>query len=131
MTSKATDQAGVSESWRKEIKRRRKDFHEGKANPVSAKEALRQARAAIRKAPKYISVQEAEYVSGHKLRLLFNDMTERVMDFGSFLKQARNPMITKYRRLKEFKAFTLKDGDVMWGDFEMIFPVWDLYRGEI
>jgi putative addiction module component (TIGR02574 family) len=37
----------VSEEWRKEIERRRQDFREGKANPVSAEEALRRARAAI------------------------------------------------------------------------------------
>lgn len=37
----------VSESWRKEIERRRQDFREGKANPISAEEALRQAHAAI------------------------------------------------------------------------------------
>lgn len=129
--STTADRDKLSGAWRKEIQRRRKDFREGKANPVLAKEALGEARAAIRKAPKYISVKQADYVSSHKLRLRFNDMTERVMDFGPFLKQAGNPMITKYRRLKEFKAFTLKDGDVMWGDFEMIFPVWDLYRGEI
>jgi putative addiction module component (TIGR02574 family) len=37
----------VSEVWREEITRRRKDFAEGKANPVSAEEALRRAHAAI------------------------------------------------------------------------------------
>jgi putative addiction module component (TIGR02574 family) len=37
----------VSEAWRKEIDRRRQDFREGKANAVSAEEALRQAYAAI------------------------------------------------------------------------------------
>jgi putative addiction module component (TIGR02574 family) len=37
----------VSELWREEIARRRKDFSEGKANPVSAEEALRRAYAAI------------------------------------------------------------------------------------
>ena len=37
----------VSESWRKEIARRRGDFREGKANPVTAEEALRQAHSAI------------------------------------------------------------------------------------
>ena len=37
----------VSVAWRQEIARRRQDFHEGKANPVSAEEALRQAHAAI------------------------------------------------------------------------------------
>jgi putative addiction module component (TIGR02574 family) len=33
--------------WRNEIERRRQDFREGKANSVSAEEALRQAQAAI------------------------------------------------------------------------------------
>ena len=37
----------VSGSWRKEIERRRQDFRDGKANPVPAEEALRQAHAAI------------------------------------------------------------------------------------
>jgi putative addiction module component (TIGR02574 family) len=37
----------VSELWRKEIERRRQDFREGKAKPVTAEEALRQAHAAI------------------------------------------------------------------------------------
>ena len=37
----------VGEAWRMEIQRRRQDFLDGKANPVSAEEALRQAYAAI------------------------------------------------------------------------------------
>jgi len=37
----------VSEAWRLEISRRREDFRLGRANPVPAEEALRQAHAAI------------------------------------------------------------------------------------
>jgi len=37
----------VTEAWGKEIERRRNDFREGKAKPVPADEALRQAHAAI------------------------------------------------------------------------------------
>jgi len=37
----------VGEPWRIEIERRRQDFRDGKANPVSSDEALRQAYAAI------------------------------------------------------------------------------------
>jgi putative addiction module component (TIGR02574 family) len=37
----------VSDLWRDEIARRREDFREGRANPVSADEALRRAHAAI------------------------------------------------------------------------------------
>lgn len=37
----------ISEEWRAEIERRRQEFRQGKANPVSAEEALRRAYAAI------------------------------------------------------------------------------------
>jgi putative addiction module component (TIGR02574 family) len=37
----------VSDAWRIEIKRRQRDFDEGRANEVSAEEALRRAAAAI------------------------------------------------------------------------------------
>jgi len=37
----------VSELWHEEIARRRRDFREGKANPVPSEEALRRAHAAI------------------------------------------------------------------------------------
>lgn len=41
------DVSEVSELWREEIARRRADFREGRASPVSAEEALRRAQAAI------------------------------------------------------------------------------------
>jgi putative addiction module component (TIGR02574 family) len=37
----------VSELWHEELARRRQDFREGKANAVSADEALRRAQAAV------------------------------------------------------------------------------------
>jgi len=83
------------------------------------------------KLPKYISVNQAEYVAGHKLRLTFNDGTVRGVDFGPFLAQARNPDITDYRDLEQFKTFRIDQGDLVWGDYQMIFPIMDLYRGEI
>jgi hypothetical protein len=79
----------------------------------------------------YLEVVEAEYVSGYRIRLSFNDGLVRVMDFEPFLKKAQNPMITKYRQLRNFKKFHLHYGDLMWGDFDMIFPITDLHRGEI
>ena len=79
----------------------------------------------------YLRIKEAKYVPRHRVDIKFNDGTHRVVDFGPFLKQARNPMFTKYRRTKEFKSFHIQDGDLMWGDFEMIFPIMDLYQGNI
>jgi len=79
----------------------------------------------------YLEITEAKYVSGYKIHLAFNDGKARVMDFEPFLRKAMNPEITKYRQLRHFKKFHLDYGDLMWGDFEMIFPIMDLYKGEI
>jgi hypothetical protein len=80
---------------------------------------------------KYIDVIGAEYASDYKIRLTFNDDTSRVVDFEPFLRRTQHPDLTQYRALKKFKSFRVVDGNLMWGDYEMIFPVWDLYRGEI
>jgi hypothetical protein len=80
---------------------------------------------------KYLEIVQAEYLSGYKIRLAFNDGMVRVMDFEPFLRRAMNPDITKYRQLRNFKKFHLHYGDLMWGDFEMIFPTTDLHHGNI
>lgn len=79
----------------------------------------------------YLKVTQAQYQSGYKIKLLFNDNTERVVDFGPFLKQSRNPNIMDYLDVNEFKKFRIEHGNLMWGDFQMIFPIMDLYRGVI
>lgn len=78
-----------------------------------------------------LEIKEAKYVSGYKIRLTFSDGKVVVVDLEPFLRQATNPDITQYRQLRKFKAFRLDYGDLMWGDYEMIFPTADLYRGEI
>ena len=82
-------------------------------------------------AKNYLEITEAEYVSGYKIRLTFNDKLERVMDFEPFLRKARNPDLTQYRQLRKFKSFRLHYGDLMWGDYEMIFPIAGLHAGKI
>ena len=80
---------------------------------------------------RYLEVTEAKYLSGYKLLLTFNDGAARVVDFGPFLEKARNPDTTDYRDLKLFKSFCIDHGDLVWGDYQMIFPIMDLYRGTI
>ena len=81
--------------------------------------------------PVYLEIIEAEYVSGYQIRLAFKDGTKRVMDFEPFLRNAQNPDLTDYRQMRKFKSFRLHHGDLVWGDYQMIFPIIDLYRGEI
>lgn len=82
-------------------------------------------------APTYLEVTQAEYVSGYKVRVTFNDGTAQEVDFDPFLRKARNPDLTQYRQLRKFKNFRLHYGDLMWGDYEMIFPITDLHAGVI
>ncbi len=82
-------------------------------------------------ATQFLEVTEAEYISGYNLLLTFDDGTVRVVDFGPFLAKARNPDTTDFRDLKKFKSFHIQDGDLVWGDYQMIFPIMDLYRGNI
>ena len=83
------------------------------------------------RATNYLEITEAKHVSDYKIRLVFNDGTVRVMDFEPFLRKARNPDITQYRQMRRFKTFRLHYGDLMWGDFEMIFPLEDYYSEKV
>ena len=79
----------------------------------------------------HIEISEAVYTSDYRIRLRFSDKTERVVDFGPFLQNARNPDTTDFRDLNKFKTFRVENGDLIWGDYQMIFPIIDLYKGEV
>ena len=78
-----------------------------------------------------IAIQKAQYQGDYKIHFLFSDGVERTMDFGPFIENAKNPMTKKYLDKSLFQSFTLEHGDIMWNDFEMCFPIWDLHEGTL
>lgn len=78
-----------------------------------------------------ISISKADYVGEYKIKFLFSDGVERLIDFSDFLKNARNPMARKYLDKKLFTTYTIDYGDIIWNDYEMCFPIWDLHEGKI
>lgn len=78
-----------------------------------------------------IEIKSANYLKDYQLRLLFNDGKSRIVDFEIFLKSSLNPMIRKYLKKSNFQNFSIKYGDLVWGDYEMCFPIWDLYEGKL
>ncbi|MCP4358697.1 MAG: DUF2442 domain-containing protein [Chloroflexi bacterium] len=78
-----------------------------------------------------VDIKTAEYIEGYKLRLVFNNNKERIVDFGPFLQKTLNPMIRKYLKLDDFKNFTVEYGDLFWHDYDLCFPIVDLYDGRI
>ncbi len=80
---------------------------------------------------KVINVEKVKYLSEHKLKLSFNDGVEQIIDFGPFLSNSLNPLIKKYLDLKEFKKYEIENGDLEWNDYDLCFPVADLYENNI
>ena len=80
---------------------------------------------------KYISIKQAKYIDNYKIYLLFDDGKETTVDFKNFIIKSHHPDIKKYRDFELFKKFTLKYGEIEWNDYELSFPIYDLYRGKI
>ena len=80
---------------------------------------------------KVIAITKAEYKGNFMIELQFSDDSMKVVDFKSFLEESKNPMTKKYLVESNFKKFRLAYGDQLWGDYEMCFPIWDLYTGKI
>jgi hypothetical protein len=78
-----------------------------------------------------IFVERAEQVGELRLRLSFSDSTERIIDFTPFLRASSNPLIRAYLEPAAFARFTVKDGDLIWDDYELCFPICDLYEGRL
>ena len=78
-----------------------------------------------------ISINKADYIGDYKIKFLFSDGVERLIDFAGFLQNVKNPMTTKYLDKTLFKIFSIDYGDIIWNDYEMCFPIWDLHEGKI
>ncbi len=79
----------------------------------------------------FLKILKAEYMGGYVLKLFFSEGCERTIDFSSFLENSSHPEIKKYLSIKRFKSYKLENDDLMWGDFDLIFPINDLYAGKI
>jgi hypothetical protein len=79
----------------------------------------------------YLEITAARYLKNYQIEFEFNDETQTIIDFEQFLKQAKNPMLKKYLDLNQFKNFTVRDGDIDWNDYELCFPIADIYEGHL
>ena len=82
-------------------------------------------------ADQVITIEAVKHIEAHKLELLFNDGTRRLIDFFPFLSTSLNPHIRKYLDPEAFLKFEIDNGDLEWNDYDLCFPIWDLYEGEI
>jgi hypothetical protein len=78
-----------------------------------------------------ISIEQAKQLDDYKLQLVFNDQSSQVVDFYPFLSKSLNPLIRKYLAAEEFAKFEIDEGDLEWNDYDLCFPIADLYENKI
>ena len=78
-----------------------------------------------------IYVTSANYIGDYAIRLEFNDNNEKLVDFKPFLNQHGHPSIKKYLDEQLFENFQIINGNLNWNDFDLIFPIDDLYNNSI
>jgi len=81
--------------------------------------------------PATINIVAAELVGDFRIHLQFDDGIEQTVDFKPFLTHALHPDIRAWLDPARFAAFRLEYGELIWGDYDLCFPVIDLYRNQI
>ncbi len=78
-----------------------------------------------------LSIEQVSQIDDYKLKLVFNDQSSQVVDFKPFLTKSLNPLIRKYLAPEEFAKFEVDGGDLEWNDYDLCFPIADLYENRI
>jgi len=78
-----------------------------------------------------VDIIEAEYIPPYTIHLWFSDGAEQTINFEPFLKRSNHPEIRKYLDTELFKSFSIAHGRLDWNDYDLCFPIKDLYEGTI
>ena len=81
--------------------------------------------------PAIINIMSARQVADYCIQLIFDDGTEQMIDFKPFLASAIHPDIRTWLIPEKFASFRIVYGELVWGDYELCFPILDLYRNDI
>ena len=78
-----------------------------------------------------IRVVTATEIGDYTLRITFDDGTAQEIDFKPFLNSALHPDIRAYLDPQRFSSFRIEYGDLVWGDYDLCFPIIDLYKNQL
>ncbi len=81
--------------------------------------------------PKIVNLVTVTSDGDYRLHLCFDDATEQLIDFYPFLARAVQPDIRAYLDPARFAAFRVEYGELVWGDYELCFPMADLYHNRV
>jgi hypothetical protein len=79
----------------------------------------------------HIEIFRAKHLGGYRILIEFDDGHLQEVDFGPFLESASHPQIREFLKAEKFIQFRIEYGDLIWGDYELCFPICDLYENHI
>ena len=79
---------------------------------------------------KPLTIIIAKNLGNYHILVEFNDGVEKFVDFSDFLLKSKRQSIKKYLDETLFGTFKIIDGNLNWNDYDMIFPIADLYDGK-
>jgi hypothetical protein len=80
---------------------------------------------------KSINILTADQVGDYSIRLRFDDDTEQTVNFEPFLSRSLHPDIQAFLDPVHFSTFRLEYGDLVWGDYDLCFPIIDLHDNRL
>lgn len=80
--------------------------------------------------PAELAITNVEHLNNYKLLISFNDGQQQLINFEHFLFHHSHPDITKYQDINLFKNYSITDGDLEWSDYELCFPIADIYQNQ-
>lgn len=78
-----------------------------------------------------INITAVEQVADYALRLSFDDGVVQTVDFKPFLSLSRHPDIRAFLEPARFAAYRIEYGELVWGDYDLCFPIADLYHNHL
>ncbi len=73
----------------------------------------------------------AEYLGECSIGITFSDRTHQTVDFKPFLERTKDRTLKKYLQPAYFQHYVIFNGNLNWDDYDMIFPIEDLYTNTI
>jgi len=81
--------------------------------------------------PETLNITRARQVGDYSLVLDFDDGKQQLVNFKPFLVKSRHPDIRAWLDADKFATFRIEYGELVWGDYELCFPLMDLYFNEL
>ena len=80
---------------------------------------------------KTLNIVEAVLKDGYQIALSFDDGKQQTVDFKPFLASSHHPDVRAYLDPARFAQFELRHGELVWGDYDLCFPIMDLYNNTL